>query len=160
MNSPTMFYYQHQSMCCELRIRPLINDDDEEEADEEEVNAGTEKPAAKGRRMYCSEKLTFVEMSSADGQMLFRGNCEASYHKECRYPAVAVGSNGKISSATCNCQAASDGRCCHVACLLFFVEDLALGMIHKLAKACTSKAQAWGKGSKRKLEPGPICSQR
>jgi hypothetical protein len=70
-----------------------------------EVDAGTEKPAAKGRRMYVSEKLTLVEVATSGNTLLFRGNCEASLRKSCRYPAVAISNEGKIVAGQCNCPA-------------------------------------------------------
>jgi hypothetical protein len=74
----------------------------------EEANAGTEKPSVKGRRMYASEKLTMVEVAAgAGGQLLFRGNCEASLRKSCRYPAVALGQDGRVLKGKCNCPAAA-----------------------------------------------------
>jgi hypothetical protein len=54
----------------------------------------------------------------------------------------------------------SDRRCCHVACLLFFVEDLSVKRAPVLSRPCTSKPQAWGRGSHRQLCPGPICKNR
>jgi hypothetical protein len=73
---------------------------DEGEGADEEVEAGTEKPAAKGRRMYCSEKMTYAEWCSKDGQTFFRGNCDASLRKACRYPAVGVTKDGEIIKGT------------------------------------------------------------
>jgi hypothetical protein len=74
----------------------------------EEANAGTEKPSVKGRRMYANEKLTMVEVAAgAGGQLLFRGNCEASLRKSCRYPAVALGQDGRVLKGNCNCPAAA-----------------------------------------------------
>jgi hypothetical protein len=69
-----------------------------------EVDAGTEKPSVKGRRMYCSEKLTLVEAANSGSDVFFRANCEASLRKACRYPAVAIGTMG-IVKGKCNCPA-------------------------------------------------------
>jgi hypothetical protein len=87
------------------------SDDDLEETEEGagarvqvKVDAGTEKPSVKGRRMYCSEKLTLVEAANSGSEVFFRANCEASLRKDCRYPAVAIGPEG-IVKGKCNCPA-------------------------------------------------------
>lgn len=72
-----------------------------------EVEAGTEKPSVKGRRMYVSEKLTMVEVAICGGQVLLRANCEASLRKSCRYPGVAISQEGSVLKGKCNCPAAS-----------------------------------------------------
>jgi hypothetical protein len=110
--------------------------------------------------MYMSEKLTHVEFAADRQKTLFRGNCEASLQKSCRYPAVALDQDGRISAGQCNCEANRDGRCSHIACLLFLVEDISVGQVPKIKKACTSKPQAWGRGSHRQLDPGPIAKNR
>jgi hypothetical protein len=71
-----------------------------------EVEAGTEKPSVKGRRMYVSEKLTMVEVAICGGQVLLRANCEASLRKSCRYPGVAISQEGSVLKGKCNCPAA------------------------------------------------------
>ena len=70
------------------------------------MDAGTEKPAAKGKRMYIAEKLTMVEMAPGhNGTTAFRANCEASLRKSCRYPALMIDKDGLIVKAACNCEA-------------------------------------------------------
>jgi hypothetical protein len=88
-------------------ISPNLQDGEFEEGeiDEVEVDAGTEKPSVKGRRMYASEKLTLVEAVTSGEDLLFRGNCEASLRKSCRYPAVAISKDGQVVKGTCNCPA-------------------------------------------------------
>jgi hypothetical protein len=124
------------------------------------VEAGTEKPIVKGRRMYASERLTLVEFASGSSTSFFRSNCEASLRKENRYPAVAIDAAGVVIQCKCTCAAAADQRCCHIACLLFLVEDLSLSQPPKIQMACTSKPQSWGRGSLRQLDPGPIYQKR
>ena len=51
---------------------------------DEEIDAGTEKPAIKGRRMYLSEKTQFWECCKSDDNVLFRANIGASMVAECR----------------------------------------------------------------------------
>jgi hypothetical protein len=46
--------------------------------DGEQIQSGTEKPAAKGRRMYKSGKFQFCETSSNDDHIMFRAIMEAS----------------------------------------------------------------------------------
>ena len=45
---------------------------------DEELAAGTEKPAVKGRKMYASSKIQLCEFSQKDSFLLFRCNMEAS----------------------------------------------------------------------------------
>jgi hypothetical protein len=133
----------------------------ENESSEEEVyNAGTEKPVVKGRRMYLSEKLTFAETARASTHILFRGNCAASYKKLSRFPAVALSLSGEVVDSRCACEAGADGRCCHVAVLLYLIESLSMKMPAKMTVPCTSQPQSWGKGSNQKRDPQPIYCDR
>jgi hypothetical protein len=90
-------------------ITPHVSDGLFDETDEGvvevEVDAGTEKPSVKGRRMNASEKLTMVEAAASGEDLFFRGNCEASLRKACRYPAVAIDKDGQVVKGTCNCPA-------------------------------------------------------
>jgi hypothetical protein len=134
------------------------------ESDDETADAGTKKPVAKGRKMYRSEKISLCEVSDTPtetGTLLFRANVEASMRKQlCRHPQVVLHKMGHVESAQCDCEASSDGRCSHVACLLYLIEDLSFGASPKISVACTSKAQAWGKGAARKRDPQPVHSNR
>jgi hypothetical protein len=132
------------------------------DSDDELVDAGTQKPVAKGRKMYRSEKLTHCDVSeTSSGTFLFRGNCEASMKKQlCRHPQVAIHKLGHVEKARCNCEASADDRCCHVACLLYLVEDLSFGSTPKISTACTSKPQSWGKGATRNRDPQPVHQNR
>jgi hypothetical protein len=141
------------------------------DSDDELVDAGTQKPAAKGRKMYRSKKMThckvsetssgtFVFRSNCEASMkkqLFRGNCQASMKKQlCRHPQVAIHKLGHVEKARCNCEASADEWCCHVACLLYLIEDLSFGAAPKISTACTSKPQSWGKGATRNRDPQPV----
>ena len=72
------------------------------------------------------------------------------------YPAVAIQDNGTIWISRCTCQQSAGGKCCHVGCLLYLIEDLSWGQTPKYDEACTSKPQAWGKGSKVDKNPLPL----
>ena len=53
--------------------------------DGEEVDAGTEKPTLKGRKMYLSSKIQHWEFSkNQSGMVLFRANVDASMRSELR----------------------------------------------------------------------------
>ena len=137
-------------------IRAGSGSDDEDK--DTNVAAGTLKPTVKGRQMYVSKRLTLVEYVETATHIYFRGNCQASMRKDPRYPGVSIKkSNGKVDFAQCTCEARADQRCCHVATLLYCVEDLSLKQEPKISKPCTSQPQAWGKGSKRALDPAPVC---
>ena len=128
--------------------------------DEEVVGAGTAKPAVKGRQMYLSQHLTKVDYAASPSHLYFRGNCQASMKKLARYPGVAIKADtGNINFAQCTCVARADQRCCHVACLLYLVEDLSLKQELKISLPCTSQPQAWGKGSTRELNPTPVSAK-
>jgi hypothetical protein len=131
-------------------------------SDDECADAGTKKPAVKGRRMYNSEKLGMCEAAiKSDGSLVFRANCDASLRRQlCRYPQVIIDANGNICGAQCTCEASSDGRCCHVAALLYLAEDLSLGVQPKVRTATTSTQQSWGKGKMTGKEPLPVYASR
>ena len=58
---------------------------------------------------------------------------------------------GNVEITKCTCVQRSGGRCCHIAALLFLIEDVRYGGEPKMQKldliSCTSKLQAWGKGN-------------
>jgi hypothetical protein len=127
-------------------------------SDDESADAGTKKPVVKGRRMYNSEKLGMCESAvQSNGAILFRANCDASLRRQvCRYPQVTVDTNGDIAGAQCTCEASSDGRCCHIAAVLYLVEDISLGSRPKVRTATTSVQQYWGKGKVAGKDPMPV----
>jgi hypothetical protein len=131
-------------------------------SDDELVDAGTQKRVAKGRKMYISEKMTHCKVSEkSSGTFLFGSNCEASMKKQlCRHPQVAINKLGHVEKARCNCEASADEQCCHVACLLYLIEDLLFGAAPKISTACTSKPQSWGKGATRNRDPQPVHQNR
>jgi hypothetical protein len=54
----------------------------EQEDLDEEVECGTRKPVVKGRQLYLSEKIFFLEEASGSRGTLFRANVEASMKKK------------------------------------------------------------------------------
>ncbi len=74
-----------------------------------------------------------------------------------RFPCVALKiQTGGIVVSRCTCEIRLDGRCAHVAALLYLIEEVSLGRPAIVAKACTSKPQSWGQGAKSKKNPKPV----
>ena len=119
------------------------------------VDSGTQKPGVKGRRMYQSFKLQMAEFGmNTRKDLIFRANCDASLKKqELRYPRVVISPQGAILEATCVCPANADGRCAHVATLLYLIEDVSYKNTPKLLLPSTSVPQYWGKGKTRDNNP-------
>lgn len=124
------------------------------------VESGTEKPTIKGRQMYQSKRIQYVEMASTTQVTYFRGNVSASLKTEFRYPGVGITRNGQICECYCTCPAQMDMRCAHIAALLYCLEDISSGNEPKLDEACTSKKQAWGRGQKVTKDPHPVHQNR
>ena len=111
--------------------------------------------------MNCSEKIHFARYSSSGSNLIIRCHVEASMKKSLtRYPKVIIDDKVVITDAKCSCVQAADKRCCHIAVVLYLVEDLSLGLPPKIWVPCTSRPQAWGKGSKRKGDPMKINVNR
>ena len=73
-----------------------------------------------------------------------------------RLPLVAIQRNdGAVYVAKCECPAANGGKCVHIACLLYMVEELSHGK-PKIDEACTSRICTWGTGSTRNIDPHGI----
>ena len=70
-----------------------------------------------------------------------------------RFPGVAIQDDGSVWISQCTCQQMAGGKCCHVGCLLYLIEDLSWGQPPKYDEACTSTPQAWGKGAKVDKNP-------
>lgn len=113
------------------------------------------KPLAKGRQMYCSEKLLAAFFHrTREGSILLKGKCEASMSSNVVHEPVArIKSNGTIGDAACTCKAMADGKCVHVAVLLLMAEDLVHRNEPKLFSPSTSKSQYWGQGSLKRKKP-------
>ena len=88
--------------------------------------------------------------------LIFRANCDASLKKqELRFPRVVILPQGAILEASCVCPANADGRCAHVATLLYLIEDVSYKNTPKLLLPSTSVPQYWGKGKTRDNNPKP-----
>ena len=117
------------------------------------MDVGTQKPARKGRLLYLSEKIQLCQVSSSNESIFFRCQMEASMKNKLRFPCVQLSSSGHIVLTRCDCEQNADGRCSHIACLLYLIEDFSLGVSPRMMTACTSKPMAWGKGSRKMKNP-------
>ena len=108
---------------------------------------GIQRPAVKGSGMYKSKKVMLVEFSSDQNLLFFRAHVQASYEKQLRLVFVALEKKGQIFVTKCNCPAQADGKCAHIACLCYFIEDLKRNpegpIIYEVG---TSETQKWGTG--------------
>jgi hypothetical protein len=74
-----------------------------------------------------------------------------------RHPCVALNiADGKVRISSCSCPQQADGRCSHVAALLYLIEHLSLNISPKIFVACTSRQQTWGTGLHHAKEPKMI----
>ena len=65
--------------------------------------------------------------------------------------------SGQVYSSYCSCLQRNTGRCCHVACLLYMLEEVNLDLTAKLFQTTTSIGQKWGGiGATTNKDPGPI----
>ena len=74
-----------------------------------------------------------------------------------RFPGVAIElDTGEVFSTKCTCVQRLAGRCKHVACILYLLEEVGLEMKPKLLETCTSVDCYWNKGAISNKNPGPI----
>ena len=74
-----------------------------------------------------------------------------------RFPGVAIEvETGEIYSTKCTCVQRLAGRCKHIACLLYLLEEVSLQMKPKLLQTCTDVACYWNKGAIANKNPGPV----
>ncbi len=59
-------------------------------------------------------------------------------------------------ATTCTCEQSSDGKCSHIAALLYLIEDVSIGRQPLIEFPSTSKAQQWGKGKTVGKKPKPL----
>ena len=65
--------------------------------------------------------------------------------------------SGQIYVARCTCEQNAGGKCAHVGCLCYLLENFKLNPSSVIIqKSSTSKLQVWGQGQKTKKNPGPI----
>ncbi len=129
--------------------------------DDEMIECGTIKPTVKGRKLYASGKVQLCECAQdEETNILFRSTIEASMKSAFRYPCVALDRQiGTVSSSSCTCEC-SDGKCSHVAALLYLLEDFSLGRELIIATPSTSKPQKWGHGSRVSKNPQEVHSKK
>ena len=75
-----------------------------------------------------------------------------------RYTCAAIEKkSGEIFVTKCTCPQSTGGKCTHVACLLYFIDEYSTNDEGpKTYESCTSLPQKWGQGSKVKHNPKPI----
>ena len=125
----------------------------------ETIESGTGKPSVKGRHLYASGKVQLAEFTISGSSLLLRCTTEASMKSTFRYPCIAINSSGEVFSSKCTCECA-DGKCSHVAAVLYLVEDVSIGREPVITKPSTSKPQKWGQGTKVAKTPKPLHEAR
>ena len=63
--------------------------------------------------------------------------------------------DGTVYVGKCGCPASNGGKCVHIACLLYMVEEISHGK-PKIDEPCTSRICTWGTGSTRNIDPHGI----
>ncbi|XP_059095825.1 uncharacterized protein LOC131890492 isoform X2 [Tigriopus californicus] len=151
---------------CITKYLTQITVDLENGEETDDIQIGTRKPVIKGKRMYVSDCISFVEWrKTVTMDVILRANCEPSMPKaseatEMRFPQVTITPSGEVGTCLCSCKASADGRCSHVAALLYLAEDIVLSQMPKMKTACTSQPQTWGKGARRAKNPTPVGTNR
>ena len=121
----------------------------------EVVESGTKKPTTKGRDLYLSPKVQLCEFAKGKKTVLFRCTIGASMKNEFRYPEIAF-SDGQFTTTKCTCVQKNGGRCCHIAALMYLVQEVSFGATPRIELATTSKPQYWGHGTKTEKTPQPV----
>ena len=109
------------------------------------IESGTKKPSTKGKDLYLSPKIQLCEFAKGKNTVLFRCTIGASMKQEFRFPEVAF-SNGQFTTTKCTCVTKNGGRCCHVAALMYLIQEVSFGATPRLEVVSTSKPQYWGQG--------------
>ena len=119
------------------------------------ADAGTLKPARKGRMLYSSEKVQLCQVSNNSASSLFfRCQMEASLRDKLRFPCVQLSKDdGNIILSRCDCEQNADGRCSHVACLLYLIEDFCTWSNTKTDDCLHVKTNDLGKRLKKIKKP-------
>ena len=64
---------------------------------------------------------------------------------------------GQISITKCSCEQNVGGKCSHIGCLCYLIENFKLDPASiRIKKSCTSVLQVWGQGKKKSKNPGPV----
>ena len=64
--------------------------------------------------------------------------------------------SGNVHSTKCSCLVRLSGQCCHIASVLYMVEEIKFDGKPKLYETPTDRAQYWGRGAKTFRYPRPI----
>ena len=74
-----------------------------------------------------------------------------------RFPGVAIRlDTASVYSTKCTCIQRLAGRCKHIACLLYLLEEVGQGEKPKLMETPTDVGCYWNKGAISNKNPGPI----
>ena len=131
---------------------------DESGSDDDSQGDGfttTAKPLRKGQMLVKSKFIDNVQDNKRGGNYFLRAEVHHSMVKE-RPLQVSISMSslsGSINAAQCNCKASTDGRCQHIAALLYYLLDFVSKAGYDVQAPSTSKPCTWGKGKKRKNNP-------
>lgn len=156
---PKMFnyghIYHHIIESPQLSRTDLVhqNESDDDDAAEDSLDVGTEKPMRKGIVFFKSGHVqSMMNCVSEDNCYFCKCKCLSSFAPKKTYDVCVCLSkdSGFVKGASCNCKASALGRCNHVAALLFAILDWTKKSVTGDQPACTSMLCEWNKGRKEK----------
>ena len=97
---------------------------------------------------------TYLKSDVINGHYLLQLNITTFYY---RFPGVAIKlDTASVYSTKCSCIQRLAGRCKHIACVLYLLEEVGQGEKPKLMETPTDVGCYWNKGAISNKNPGPI----
>ena len=104
---------------------------------------GSEGQYRKGLRMFNCRTVKTVKVPKDGSKLFVKANVYKSFSNGITRPAVILFRNDKPSQGHCECAVGISGICCHVICVLLYLEHFSKTGIKFLSLTCTKKLQRW-----------------
>ena len=121
----------------------------------------TAKPLVKGYNFFMSGHVLFLSHLHENGKHFIKSKVLPSMKKQSVYSChIVLSSFGNVLRGQCGCPAGTDGRCNHVAAIMFALEDYCKERSKNSTESCTSKPCKWSVPSKRTGSVVPLAHMK
>lgn len=120
---------------------------------------GSEGQYRKALRMFNSRRVKTVKVleEHEENIVFVKANIYKSFSNGLTRQAVLLFRNGKPSQGHCECAVGVSGLCCHVICILLYLEHFMKTGTKFLSLTCTQKLQRWLRKCKKTANQTRLC---
>ena len=118
---------------------------------------GSEGQYRKALRMFNSRRVKSVKVFEYESKLFIKANIYRSFSNGKTRVAVILFRNSKPSQGYCECAVGISGMCCHVICILLYLEHFTETGTKFLSLTCTQKLQKWHRKGTIKSAQTRLC---